>query len=188
LISAPPCAQLRQRCERAVDDAPEVDVEQPSRIFLADFLEPAPDGQPRVVDPRVEPAEALDRFPGEVVHLRAVRDVAHDGMRLPASGVDAVHDVVERLAAARRKHDLGALLRSALGGAQADAAGGAGDDDDLVFQLLEFDGHGETPLCHGRANEVPPVPRMPEPDPRLRLSREQAMIRATSTRLLEATI
>src|SRR5690606_25048914 len=63
-----------------------------------------------------------------------------------AGGAELVDDLVQDLLVAARQHHLGAPAGRQAGGGQADAAAGAGDDNDLVMQFFQTDFH-EGLLC-----------------------------------------
>src|SRR3954467_14814331 len=115
-------------------DAPEVDVEQTAVVFLRHFVEPAVNCQPGIIDPSVDSAEPRDRFLCDALDLLSVCDVAWDVDRDSAARIDLVDDLVRRLLAPLGQYELGSFFCRRPSGRQADSAGRAGDDNDLLVQ------------------------------------------------------
>ncbi len=83
-----------------------------------------------------------DRAARHLLHLDPVGHVGHHVDRFVAAGREPVDNGFEHFAAARHQDQGSAALRRILGRGQADAAGGAGDDDDLLVEWLERTCHG----------------------------------------------
>jgi hypothetical protein len=85
--------------------------------------------------------EASDRLIRDILYLLAIHDVAPDGDRLAAGIVDAVGEFLQILLAAGGENDFSSLFGSGFGSRQTDAAGSAGNYNDLLVERFEFDGH-----------------------------------------------
>src|SRR4051794_34743398 len=81
--------------------------------------------------------DAGDGGLGGAADVGLVADVGDDSEGLAAGVVDLFFELAQGGFAAGEEDDLGAALRGHAGGDQADAAGGASDDDDLPVEGLE---------------------------------------------------
>jgi len=124
----------------AVVSAPEVGLHHLLVIFVADLVEAPPDRAAGVVDPGVEATEAGDRLAGDPFQLRALANVSHD-VKHAATGVQVALDVEQGFFVARHQHHAGAPFDGEAGSRQANTAGSAGDDDDLLMQGFERNTH-----------------------------------------------
>ena len=91
--------------------------------------------RPALLHPGVDAAESRDRLLSDGVNLTLFGDVGRDGERFAALCSDSRRRIGELRFAARREHDLGALLGGHFGRGEADAARRSGDDDDLIFEM-----------------------------------------------------
>jgi hypothetical protein len=131
---------VRQRGPVAVDDAEEVHVPDPPQLVLLEALRLGVDGDDRVRDVGVDPAETLDRGLDAALDHREVGDVPGHGERLGAGALDFGDAVCKRLLVPRRDDDLSAALSGEARDRTAEAAGGPGDHEHLLVQRLL--GHG----------------------------------------------
>src|SRR5690606_13593928 len=89
----------------------------------------------RGVDPDVELAEAFEDGAAQTVDAAAVDQVeGHQGRVLARGGENGVVQLFERTLGAAGGDDVGAGLRQGEGGFIADAARGADDEGDTVFE------------------------------------------------------
>ncbi len=132
----------------AVVGAPEVGFEQAPMVRVAGVLDLADHRDAGVVHPGIETAELLDGEVGDLLHGLAIADVGCQGDHLIAAA-EFAGDLLQRLLVARHQHQAGALGHGGARGGQADAAGGAGDDDDLLGERTKIGLHGVL-LCGER--------------------------------------
>ena len=126
----------------AVDDAPEVDVEELAVVGIGDLVKVPPQADPGVVDPGVEAAEAGDGLCGEVVDVLVLADIGDDEDRVATLGRNVGDDLGESGFVARGEDDVGSGCGGLEGSGEPDAAGGSGDDDGLLGEGLEGLLHG----------------------------------------------
>jgi len=133
--------EQRQRHLRAVDDAPEVDVEQAVLVFKRHVHEFANHHDAGIVHPGVKASEALQRRFRDPLDGLALGHVRHhvDGVRPAVAELSG--ESLQCLFVAGGEDKPGASGRGKPRGGQADAAGRAGDDDDLVAELLLAEFH-----------------------------------------------
>nr|WP_249011482.1 LysR substrate-binding domain-containing protein [Conexibacter sp. DBS9H8] len=112
-----------------VEDAEHVDVEHPPEDGRVDGEHRAVAGDTRVGEDEVDPAEALDRRRRGGLHRPEVADIAGD--REGVLGPELGGERGERRLIDVGEDDPGAPLNRRPGGARADPAGGAGDEEDL---------------------------------------------------------
>jgi hypothetical protein len=129
----------------AVDDAPEDDVEHPAHVRGRHLPGLTEDGHGGVVDPGVEVAERPDRGVGDALDVVLVGHVGDDRDGLAPAAVDLVAELLQRVLVAGSQDQAGTPLGGAPGSGQADAAGGSGEDDDLLVEWAETNGHGALP-------------------------------------------
>src|SRR5205085_9954403 len=101
----------------------------------------AVDRDARVVDPRVEAAEARDRLAGDATHVLLPPHVRDDVSGLAARAFDLPDELFKRLLAPRGDDEARAAFGRRPRGDESDAARSAGDYDDLILQLFEFNAH-----------------------------------------------
>ena len=133
-MSAPPCsAQVRHRDRRAVDLAPVVDVELPPHVLDREIHDAAVDRDGGVVDPGVDAAElarcAVSAMRFDLLRVGDIGDDVDGAPALPADLLDGASR--GRARCARRAPRRRPRSRRHLRRHQPDAAGRAGDDDDL---------------------------------------------------------
>ena len=130
-------AQPLGRQQRAVHHAPVVGLEQAAMVLGLGLADRAVDRDPRVVHPGVETAEqALALVRGRGQGLR----VGHVGDRpgaARAARLELLAQLAQVLLAPRDQEHAGSALGGAARRRQADAGGGAGDDEGLTVERLE---------------------------------------------------
>ena len=124
--------QDRQEDAGAVDDAPEVHVDDPAPVGLGEVGDAPERADARVVDDDVDGAEALHRRVGEGLDAAAVADVGLDGER-----AEVVGGPVQRRHLDVADHELRAGRGQAAGDAQPDARRAAGDHRNLAVQIRD---------------------------------------------------
>src|SRR5829696_4716364 len=144
--------------ERAVDDAPVVDLELAPLILDRKLTHIALERDRGIVHPGVDAAEGLGCDLGDALDVLAFRHVRRDDNRLPAAPDAFAGHLPQRVLVAGREHEPGAALGGHLRGGAADAARGAGDDDDLLFERLQRDAHrGLLRAVRNDASTSPPA-------------------------------
>src|SRR5215207_10798210 len=151
------------RDERSVDHAPIVDLELPALILERDLGHLAVERDGGVVHPRVEAAEAVLGHFGDALDVCALADIRRDDHGPSAAAGAFVGDLAQRLLVACSEHEARAAVGRHLGGGAPDAARGAGDDDDLLFERLQLNSHSEVPGCRGALGQRAPNARVPVP-------------------------
>ncbi len=135
--------EVRQDGLDAVDDALHVDGPHGVEVLVGQVGDAARDAATRVVHPDVDPAEAVDGRPGQVVDVAPLRDVGDHRERVLA---EPLRDRVELVLATRPEDDLGPSGRELLRELRPDPGARTRDDDDLVHagnvgQELVFEKH-----------------------------------------------
>ena len=160
LISAPPLPR-RRGIGRAgpVDRSPEVDLEQPPHVLDGHLGQLAIERHARIVDPGVDGAERLDGRRRQALDVLLVGHVGHDGPACPPRSSMAV--TVSRSSGSFREQSTTRAPRIGrpLRGRQSDAAGAAGDHNDLILQPLQLDAHSMLLLSQHAGG---PSPKMRE--------------------------
>src|SRR3954469_19714504 len=113
-----------------------------------DALEAPERADARVVHPDVDAAELVDRRLGEALDLVALADVRGTGNRVDAVVAAFVRELVKELAAPRRQYEPRTLASEFLRRAFAEAARGAGDDDDFSSNTCIRHGHSSVEKLH----------------------------------------
>jgi hypothetical protein len=139
-------AQVARGDLRAVNDAPEVGLEQAAVILVRHVEEVAVDGDARVVDPGVEAAEALLGRDADAVHVAHAAHVGDDVDGLAALAPDLLGQALQRLLGARGQHETRAAPSGHPRRHQTDARRRARDHDCLLAQLLQSQFH-RSPLA-----------------------------------------
>ncbi len=93
-----------------------------------------------IVDDHVDASETFERMGGEGLDVRAARHVQRPGLGDAAARRDVGHDALEPVGAAGAQQHRGAAVREQPRRGFADAAAGAGDEDDF----------GEWVVLHGK--------------------------------------
>ena len=122
----------RERRLHPVDLAEQIDPEDALDLLNRHLSDGRVDADRCVVDPRIDPAEALDRLAGQPLDLLPDRHVGDDHVRSAAKALDFRGDLLQGPFIAGRKHDRGASAAEGQRGFTADAGRGASNDDDLV--------------------------------------------------------
>ena len=120
---------------RAEPGAAQVDVDQARPLLVGELEERHDRLDARVVDEDVEAAELFPRLVDHRLDVGALRDVAFDGDRLAALGLNPFDDVFGRLRAFDVVHgDVRAFFGEDFGDAAADAAARTSDERFLTFE------------------------------------------------------
>ena len=128
--------QVRQRRPEAVDHPEEVDVEHAPELLGLELVGLAHHRDHRVRDVRVDPPEPVERLLDDLADLVLDGVVGRDGERLGAERLDLPGSASSASRVPRRDDDLRARRAGAARDRPAEAAGGAGDDDDLLGERL----------------------------------------------------
>src|SRR5205085_6156963 len=121
-------------------------VAQPSAVLFTDLIEASINRHAGVVHPGIDPAKLTDGCVSRALAVLAFGDVAADRQGYPSFGVNLLTDFVQCLFATRRQHKLCPAFGGGHCGAQANAAGSAGDHHHLLIEWFESDGH-DCSLC-----------------------------------------
>jgi hypothetical protein len=113
-------------------------------VLLGLLLERHRPEDPRAVDEDVDAAEALHGHVDERLGVGARRDVARVQRGALTEGVELGLGRLEDVEPRPAQHDARALVEKAPRCRAADAAAPAGDEDDLVLEVL---GHGRQISC-----------------------------------------
>ena len=119
--------EQRQEGAGHPDHAPEIDLHQPVEILFGDLLESAADGDSGIVEEDVGAAVGGEDRLGEGGDGLAVGDVEPVAADLDAVRAGERRGLGEALLVEVGQSEVAAAPRQGLGGAPADAAGGAGD-------------------------------------------------------------
>jgi hypothetical protein len=130
---------LRQRGGDAVEHASEVHVDHAIPVLDFQALERGMRHQARVVEHHVDATVGLHRGVDQFLHLGAVGDVGADRDGLVASFCQLSHERMQAVGAARAEYDAGTLSGQQACGGLAQAAAGAGDDDDLALDVRVYE-------------------------------------------------
>src|SRR5215213_637520 len=134
--------------ERAVDRPPEVRLEQASHVLDGRVRDLPVDGDARVVDPRVDAAEAFERRLRDAPHVVLPPDIRRDVDGLAALRVYLFDEPAQGLLGARRDYELRAAPRRLARRHEPYAARRARDYENLLAQLPQLNVHPESsPLC-----------------------------------------
>src|ERR1051325_5205011 len=120
------------RDDRAVDDAPEVRLVEPTHVLEGRLHDSAVDGDARVVDPRVDAPEAFDRHLRDAPHVVLTPDIGDHVDGLAAARVYLFDEAAERLFRARGDDELRAATRRLARRHEPYAARRAGDYENLL--------------------------------------------------------
>ena len=92
--------------------------------------------RPGVVNKHIDPAVGIYREFSHCENIVLFRHVCYDVAGLTARRLDLRHGLLQLLFAACRQNDLAAHLCGSLCSQLAEAAGGAGDNNDLAFHVV----------------------------------------------------
>ena len=132
--------QGRHGQQRAVHHAPEIDLEQSLAVSLGDLVQLAVDRHAGIVDPRVDAAVQGENLDQGALQCFPVGHIDRHRMRPAPFHCNGLDDFIQHLAASGKQDHLRPALGGEQGRAQAYAAGGAGDDDDLLVKRLVLHG------------------------------------------------
>ncbi len=99
----------------------------------------------RVIDPRVDAPEFAERRVRNPVNLRGVGDIRHGVHGATAIPTNRLRRVTQVVLIACGQYDTRAAASRVFGSDEADAAGRAGDDDDLFVEWLQCESHVRSP-------------------------------------------
>src|SRR5690606_3048556 len=116
--------EVLARDDRAVDDAPVVGVEQPTGVVEGHVEQLAIDRHSGVVDPGIEPAEAVAREAGDAAKRFEIGDVGGKLCRLATLALELADKILKLALRAAGEHHARALAHGMAGSGEADAAGG----------------------------------------------------------------
>jgi hypothetical protein len=125
-------AERREECPAAVDDAPDVDVEDPTEIIDGLLLEPAGRGHAGVVDEDVTTAVLLDHLGCDSQEAILVTHVSYVHRRSATVTADDVSGSCGSLLADVNDSDVGSSSRECFARGASDAAARAGHDGHSV--------------------------------------------------------
>jgi len=128
--------QMRKGCPRGVEQALQVDRDHPVPVVGGRVEDRPEQHHAGVVDQDVQSPELGHGSLDGGLGLPWVGDVGRDGQRGAAGPLDVVDDGRETVLAARYERDRCALGGELSGGGLADAAAGAGDEDDFVGDVV----------------------------------------------------
>jgi len=143
------------RFQAAIHHAPEVGLEDFVLVGQRDLFQPAEHGNARIVDPGVDAAKTFHGSLPDTLDIAGVADVGSHRGHQRSLAAQFARQLVQRLGAARGKDQLCALFCCHACCGQADAACGAGDHDDLLADVAEFNWH-DVFLLLLQDNEGPP--------------------------------
>jgi hypothetical protein len=109
----------------------QVDLDRPFDVVQGLVLDQPIDGDGRIVDPGVDPAEMADGFLREPLDLVPLRDIGDDDVRSAASLFDRLGNILKGGLIACRQDDAGLMVAEQQCCLAADSLRRAGDDDDL---------------------------------------------------------
>jgi hypothetical protein len=142
-----PFPVMPNRRQGSVDDTRIGCLEHPPPVRHRHVPDLAEDGDAGVVHPGVEMTKFLHGGIGHRLHIFLLANVAC-ASDSPATAVpDLVGKLVQRRLVARGKHDRSALSRRFSCGDEANAAAGAGNDDDLLGKRLQLQTHPHAPVA-----------------------------------------
>ena len=127
ICASRPLRKMRQEGARAVDHAPEIDVDQPFHLRLVDLVEAAEQGDARIVDENVEAGMGGDGSRCKILDLCGLADVdAIRGDLAPGILADLGGDLEQPGLVAIGEREIAAARGQFERQRAADAAGGAG--------------------------------------------------------------
>lgn len=132
----------RKRRSRAIDEAPEVRLEDLFGFVDRGFLGHSPHADTGIVHPRVDRSELIDCAIRGFEHRRTIGNVGREPNRLPTATSDLFGDVAKSFFVASDQYDLGASLGRELSRPESDAARSARDQDHLLSNGFQFCLHG----------------------------------------------
>ena len=133
--AALPLEEAGQDGVGAVDRAEQVHLDRAAMQIERRVLERAEHAGAGIVDPGVDAPEALLRHPRQGLDRLRIGHVRRNGQGRGAEPRAFLREPLQRLAAPSGGDDVGALAGEGEGGGAADAARGAGDDDDGAVQV-----------------------------------------------------
>ena len=136
--ATPPVEEGEDR-PRAVDVAEEVRLDDAAKVDDRRVFEPGEESDGGIVDPDVDPTEALECTTSQLVDSGLVGDVRRHMECLPTPPLAFHRNLTQRPLAACGKNDTRPLLGELERCCFPDAARCTGDDDDEVFHLFPHD-------------------------------------------------